>query len=123
MNWRSDDNTLPEMLPKSMSESSKEEIERAVFDAYENQMKIISEYSGHVFDPEYPYGYFRNEYFLPDVRTYRPEADLVFRANVIKGFRKYKENDILLKWAPDQVCVPLILNIYIYIFTSDFNTC
>lgn len=103
MNWRSDDNVLPEMLPKNLHEKSNEEIQKAVFDAYTNQMKIVSEYSGHVYDPIYPYGYFKNEYSIPNTHTFQADADLVFYNNVVKGLRDFNHNDIIIKWAHDKV--------------------
>lgn len=103
MNWKSDDNALPEMLPKNMREQSNEEIQKAVYVAYTNLLKIITEYNGHVYDSENPYEYFKNEYSIPDTQTFQPEADLVFYNNVVRGLKNFNKNEIVIKWAPDQV--------------------
>lgn len=42
------------MLPKQMLGKSNEDIQKAVLSAYKSQMKVISEYSGHVYDPDFP---------------------------------------------------------------------
>lgn len=86
-----------------MRDKSNEEIQKAVFNAYENQMKIISEHGGHFYDSEPPYEYFKNEYPIPDAPTFHPEYDLIFYKNVVRGLREYKKNNIVIKWAPDQV--------------------
>jgi len=116
VNWRSDDNVLPEMLPKNLHERSNEEIQKAVFDAYTKQMKIVSEYSGHVYDPAYPYGYFRNEYFVPNTHTFQADTDLVFYNNVVKGLKEFNHNDIIIRWAPDQVDIIIILKFLFFVF-------
>lgn len=103
VNWRYDNDTIPEMLPRNMLEKSKEEIEKAVFNAYQNQIKVVSEYSGHVYDPEFPLGYLKDECHIPDSQTYGTDIDLIFENNVLSGLRDYFDNVIIIKWAPDQV--------------------
>jgi len=88
-----------------MLEKSNEEIGKAVCKAYKIQMKVISEYSGHVYDPLFPFGYFKKEYPIPNTHTYQTDTDLVFNNNVVKGLRDYDQNVIVIKWAPDQVCL------------------
>lgn len=105
VNWRYDNDTIPEMLPRNMRDKSNEEIEKAVFNAYQKQIKVVSEYSGHVFDPPFPVGYFKNECPIPDSQTYDTDIDLIFENNVFSGLRDYYQNVIIIKWAPDQVRV------------------
>lgn len=93
------------MLPKNMLEKSDEEIGKAVFNAYSNQIKVVSEYSGHVYDPPFPLGYLKNECPIPNTHTYQSETDLVFNNNIVKGLRDCNHNLIVIKWAPDQVRV------------------
>lgn len=121
MNWRSDDDVLPEMLPKNLREKSDEEIQKAVFDAYTNQMKIVSEYSGHVYDPTYPFGYFKNEYFVPNTYAYQSDGDLVFYNNVVRGLRDFTYNDIIIRWAPDQVETIVPLKCIQFFFSSQYR--
>lgn len=66
-------------------------------------MKMISEYGGHVYDPPFPFGYFKNEFPIPDTQSIQPEDDLVFVNNVVKGLNDYTHNEIVFKWAPDVV--------------------
>lgn len=91
------------MLPKNMREQSNEEIQKAVYDAYTNLLKIMTEYNGHVYEHENPYEYFKNEYFVPDTQTFQPEADLVFYNNVVRGLKDFSNNEIVIKFVPDQV--------------------
>lgn len=101
--WSSDDDTLPELLPKKMRDKSDDEIQKAVFQAYENQLKIISEYNGHLLDPESPYGYFKDEMPISNTRTSTPQSDLIFYNNGIRGFIGYNKQSIMIKWVPNQV--------------------
>jgi len=103
VNWRYDNDTIPEMLPRNMLGKSNEEIETAVFNAYQKQIRVVSEYSGHVYDPEFPYGYFKNEVIIPNTDSYAPSADFIFDNNVVRGLTDYNENVIIVKWAPDQI--------------------
>lgn len=98
-----DNDTLPEMLPKQMYGKSNEEIQKAVLNAYKNQMKVISEYSGHVYDPDFPYEYFKQENSIPDTETFQSDAEFTFTNNVFKVLASYNDNTIVFKWAPDQV--------------------
>jgi len=93
------------MLPRNIREKSDEEIGKIVFNAYSNQIRVVSEYSGHVYDPAFPLGYLKNECPVPNTHTYHLETDLVFNNNVVKGLRDYSQNLIVIKWAPDQVRV------------------
>lgn len=86
-----------------MLKKSDKEIQKAVFHSYTNQMKMISEYGGHVYDPEFPFGYFKNEFHIPKTQSFQPENELVFVNNVVKGLNDYIHNEIVFKWAPDVV--------------------
>lgn len=86
-----------------MSGKSDDEIQKAVFQAYEIQLKVISEYSGHVLDPEFPYGYFKDEMPISNTRTSNPQSDLIFYNNAIRGFIGQNKNSVTIKWASDQV--------------------
>ncbi|XP_022176565.1 uncharacterized protein LOC111037974 [Myzus persicae] len=77
VNWRYDNDTIPEMLPRNMREKSDEEIGKAVYNAYSNQIRVVSEYSGHVYDPPFPLGYLKNECPVPNTHTYQSENDLI----------------------------------------------
>ncbi|VVC24794.1 Hypothetical protein CINCED_3A001877 [Cinara cedri] len=103
VNWEFDNDTLPEMLPKMMLGKSDEEIQKAVFFASDNQMKIVAEYNGRVYEPDFPYGYFENEISLPYTETFQSETELAFANNVAKGFRNYKTNIIIFKWDSDNL--------------------
>ncbi|XP_022176523.1 uncharacterized protein LOC111037955 [Myzus persicae] len=105
--WSSDDDTLPEVLPKKMRDKSDDEIQKAVFQAFENQLKVISEYTGHVLDPESPYGFFKDEMPISNARTSNPQSDLIFYNNAIRGFIGHNKNSIIIKWAPNQVVTEL----------------
>jgi len=48
------------MLPRNIRDKSDEEIGKAIFNAYSNQIRFVSEYNGHVYDPPFPLGYFKN---------------------------------------------------------------
>lgn len=109
VNWTFDNDTLPEMLPKMMRGKSDEEIQKAIFFASDNQMKIISEYNGRVYEPDYPFGYFENEMSIPHTETFQSETEFAFSDNVVQGFRNYKTNIIVFKWDSDNV----IYNFYI----------
>jgi len=102
-NWSSDDDTLPELLPKKMRDKSDDEIQKAVFQAFENQLKVISEYNGHLLDPESPYGFFKDEMPISNARTSNPQSDLIFYNNAIRGFIAQNKNSIIIKWVPNQV--------------------
>lgn len=91
------------MLPKQMLGKSNEEIQKAVYSAYKTQMEVISEYSGHVYDPEFPYDYLKDEYTVPHTETFQADTEFTFTNNIFKGLASYRENAIVLKWAPDQV--------------------
>ncbi|CAH1738199.1 uncharacterized protein LOC114132391 [Aphis gossypii] len=106
-NWSSDDDTLPEVLPKKMRDKSDDEIQKAVFQAYENQLKVISEYNGHMLDPESPYGFFKDEMPISNARTSNPQSDLIFYNNAIRGFIGHNKNSIIIKWVPNQVVTEL----------------
>ncbi|VVC24795.1 Hypothetical protein CINCED_3A007355 [Cinara cedri] len=103
VNWSSDDDALPEVLPKKMSGKTDDEIQKALFQAYENQLKVISEYSGHVLDPEFPYGQFKDEMPVTNARTSNSQSDITFYNNNIRGFVGYNKNSINIKWVPNQV--------------------
>ncbi|XP_025204488.1 uncharacterized protein LOC112601221 [Melanaphis sacchari] len=103
VNYRYDNDSIPEMLPRQMLGKSDEEIAKAVFDAYKIQIKIVSEYSGHVYDPADPYGYFKNGYPIPITQTYDSDVDLIFENNLVSGLTEYDQNVIIIKWAPDQI--------------------
>jgi hypothetical protein len=105
--WSSDDDTLPEVLLKKMHGKSDDEIQKAVFQAFENQVKVISEYTGHTLDPETPYGYFKDEMPISNARTSDPQSDLIFYNNAIRGFIGHNKNTIIIKWIPDQVVTEL----------------
>lgn len=109
MNWSSDNDALPKALPKKLSGKSDDEIQKAVFQAYEIQLKVISEYSGHVLDPELPYGYFKDEMPISNTRTSNPQSDLIFYNNAIRGFIGQNKNSVIIKWASDQVSCKLKL--------------
>lgn len=109
VNWIFDNDTLPEMLPKMLRGKSNEEIQKAVFFASDNQMKIVSEYNGRVYEPDYPFGYFENEMSIPHTETFQSETEFAFSDNVVQGFRNYKTNMIVFKWDSDNV----IYNVYI----------
>ncbi|CAI6361853.1 unnamed protein product [Macrosiphum euphorbiae] len=102
-NWSSDDDTVPEMLPKQMRDKSDDEIQKAVFQAIENQLKVISEYMCHMLDPESPYGFFKDEMPISNARTSNPQSDLIFYNNAIRGFIAHNKNTIIIKWVPNQV--------------------
>lgn len=91
------------MLPRNMRDKSEIEIENAVFNAYQNQLRVVSEYSGHVYDPAFPFGYFKNEVIIPNTHSYESDIDFAFNNNVFRGLTDYNENVIIVKWAPDQV--------------------
>jgi len=103
VNWRYDNDTIPEMLPRNMRDKSEIEIENAVFNAYQNQLRVVSEYSGHVYDPAFPFGYFKNEVLIPNTHSYESDIDFAFNNNVFRGLTDYNENVIIVKWAPDQI--------------------
>lgn len=103
VNWSSDDDTLPEMLPKKMVGKTDDDVQKAVFQAYATQLKVISEYSGHVLEPDSPYGFFKDEMPITNARTSNPQSDLVFYNNAIRGFIGHDKNSITVKWSSDQV--------------------
>jgi len=107
--WSIDDDSLPERLPKKLRDKGDDEIQKAVFQAYENQLKVISEYSGHVFDPEFPLGFFKDEMPITNARTSNPQSDLIFYNNGIRGFIGYNKNNIIIKWVPNQVINIIIM--------------
>jgi len=110
VNWSSDDDTLPEMLPKKMRGKSDDEIQKAVFQAYETQFKVISEYNGHLLDPESSYGYFKDEMPISNTRTSNPQCDFIFYNNAIRGFIGYNKNSIIIKWVPNEVIYCLFIS-------------
>lgn len=114
MNWFTDDDALPEMLPKKMRNKTDDDVQKALFQAYENQLKVVSEYSGHVLDPEFPYGQFKDEMPVSNARTYNTQSDILFYNNNIRGFVGYNKNIMTVKWVPNQVPTP-IYNIFIYL--------
>lgn len=91
------------MLPKKMRDKSDDEIQKAVFRAYETQLKVVSEYSGHVLDADLPYGFFKDEMPISNTRSSSPQSDFVFYNNAIRGFIGFNKNSIIIKWVPDQV--------------------
>lgn len=99
------------MLPKKMSGKSDDEIQKAVFQAYETKLKVISEYSAHVLDPASPYGFFKDEMPISNARTSNPQSDLIFYNNAIRGFIGQNKNSITIKWAPNQVIYSWLLNL------------
>lgn len=103
MNWSSDGDSLPEVLPKKMVGKTDEEVQKAVFQAYATQLKVISEYNGHVLEPDSPYGFFKDEMPISNARTSNPQTDLVFYNNAIRGFIGHDKNSITVKWNLDQV--------------------
>jgi hypothetical protein len=98
---------LPEKLPKKLMGKTDDEIQKAVFQGYENQLKVISEYNGNLLDSESPYAYFKDEMPIPNTRTSNPQSDVVFYNNAIRGFIGYNKNIIIIKWVPDQVAIDL----------------
>ena len=95
-----------------MRDKSDDEIQKAVFQAFENQLKVISEYTGHMLDPESPYGFFKDEMPITNARTSNPQSDLIFYNNAIRGFIAHNKNTITIKWVPNQVI--LIIGFLIY---------
>lgn len=88
-----------------MQGKSDDEIQKAVFQALENQLKVISEYNANMLDSESPYAYFKDEMPIPTTRTSIPQSDLLFYNNAIRGFVGPIKNSIVIKWVPDQVTI------------------
>lgn len=101
-----------------MRDKSDDEIQKAVFQAYETQLKVISEYSGHLLDPEFPYGFFKDEMPISNARTSNSQSDFIFYNNAIRGFIGYNKNNIIIKWVPNQV---INNNAYYYINCLSVN--
>lgn len=110
VNWSSDDDALPEALPKKMRDKTDDDVQKALSQAYENQLKVISEYSGHALDPEFPYGQFKDEMPISNARTSNSQSEILFYNNNIRGFVGYNKNIIVVKWVPNQVICTLIHN-------------
>ncbi|XP_050543246.1 uncharacterized protein LOC126906616 [Daktulosphaira vitifoliae] len=127
VNWSSDPESFPGFLLKKMYGKSDEEIQKAMTKSYESILKIITEYSSHVLDPESPLGFFKDEMPLPNTRSVLPQSDLAFINNNIRGLLTYSKNSIVLQWAPDQVTTEVVwkeANIrgkYIFINSTYFN--
>jgi hypothetical protein len=81
-----------------------EEIKKSVFWAYKFQYDVISEYNGHMFDPELPLNYFKEGLILPKTRVSSINSDIVFSNNTLSGLTNVKSNKIIIKWSQDQVC-------------------
>lgn len=102
VSWSSDDDALPEALPRKMRDKSDDDVQKAVFQAYENQLKVISEYNGHLLDSE-SLGYLKDEMPISNARTSNPQSDLIFYNNNIRGFIGQNKNSQIVKWVPNQV--------------------
>lgn len=100
-----DDKTIPESLPDLMRNENYNdyEIQKSVFWAYKFQYDVISEHNGHVFDPELPLDYFKDDLILPKTRVSSISSDVVFSNNTLSGLTNFKSNKIIIKWSQDRV--------------------
>ncbi|XP_050434377.1 uncharacterized protein LOC126841773 isoform X2 [Adelges cooleyi] len=108
VNWSSEDDSLPEMLPKKMRGQSDEEIQKALARSYETLLKVVAEYSTHLLDPQVPYGYFKDEMPFPNTRSFNADSDLAFINNNIRGLSTYDKNAIVIQWVKDQVLTEVV---------------